>query len=47
MEITISSQMDTLHEDEYNEYMDAVANQDKEGIQKLKNFVEGIVKRLI
>jgi hypothetical protein len=27
--------------------MDAVANQDKEGIQKLKNFVEGIVKRLI
>ena len=46
MEVIISTQMDNLPEDEYNEYMDSVVNNDQSGIEKLKKFVRSIVDRL-
>jgi hypothetical protein len=46
MEIYISTQMDELNENEYNEYMDAVVNNDQSGIDKLKSFAKKIVDRL-
>jgi len=46
MEVIISTQMDNLPEDEYNEYMDSVVNNDQSGVEKLKKFVKTIVDRL-
>jgi hypothetical protein len=46
METIISTQMDELGEDEYNKYMDAVADNNQEVINELKSFVKKIVDRL-
>ncbi len=46
MEIHISTQMDNLPEDKYNEYMDAIVNNDNEGIVKFIVFAEKIVNQL-
>ena len=46
MEIQISTQMDMLPEDKYNEYMDAIVNNDNDGILGFIIFAEKIVKQL-
>lgn len=46
MEVHISTQMDNLHEDEYNEMMDAIVNNDQEGINNFVRFAENIVRQL-
>lgn len=46
MEIHISTQMDNLPEDEYNELMDAIVNNDNQGINKFVKFSENIVRQL-
>jgi hypothetical protein len=46
MEIQISTQMDMLPEDKYNEFMDAIVNNDENGIIRFIVFAEKIVKQL-
>jgi hypothetical protein len=46
MEIQISTQMDMLPEDKYNEFMDAIVNNDENGIIRFIVFAENIVKQL-
>lgn len=46
MEIHISTQMDNLPEDEYNEFMDAIVNNDTQGINEFVKFAENIVRQL-
>jgi hypothetical protein len=38
--------MDMLPEDTYNEYMDAIVNNDKDGIRRFVIFAEKIVNQL-
>jgi hypothetical protein len=47
MEIHISTQMDNLPEDEYNEYMDSIVNNDSQGINEFVKFAQNIVNKLI
>ena len=47
MEIQISTNMDMLPEDTYNEYMDAIVNNDEDGIRRFVIFAEKIVKQLM
>jgi len=47
MEIQISTQMDMLPEDKYNEFMDAIVNNDENGIIRFIIFAEKIVKQLM
>jgi hypothetical protein len=46
MEVQISTNMDMLPEDTYNEYMDAIVNNDKDGIRRFVIFAEKIVNQL-
>jgi hypothetical protein len=46
MEIHISTQMDNLPEDEYNEFMDAIVNNDTQGINEFVKFAQNIVNQL-
>ena len=47
MEIHISTQMDNLPEDEYNKFMDAIVNNDTQGINEFVKFAQNIVNKLI
>jgi len=38
--------MDNLPEDEYNEFMDAIVNNDTQGINEFVRFAENIVRQL-
>jgi hypothetical protein len=46
MEVHISTQMDNLPADEYNEMMDAIVNNDKDGTDKFLKFAQNIVNKL-
>ena len=46
MEVQISTNMDMLPEDTYNEYMDAIVNNDEDGIRRFVIFAEKIVNQL-
>lgn len=46
MEIHISTQMDNLPEDDYNNYMDYIINNDNDGISEFVKFAQNIVNKL-